>query len=99
MISYSFANGSERKISLPAAEFNKMLNNHLYKVYLYINEKQVEFGYNIQTKQKACFCNGKKVAEAANNQELLKLLNLERKTFEKVYENKLNYILYYRIKR
>ena len=41
----------------------------------------------------------RKVAEAANNQELLKLLKLDRKTFEKVYENKLNYILYYRIRR
>ena len=86
-------------ISCTAAEFNKLLNNHLYKVYLYVNEKQFEFGYDIQTKQKACFYNGTKVAEAANNQELLKLLKLERKTFEKVYENKLNYILYYRIKR
>ena len=86
-------------ISCTAAEFNKLLNNHLYKVYLYVNEKQFEFGYDTQTKQKACFCNGTKVAEAANNQELLKLLKLERKTFEKVYENKLNYILYYRIKR
>ena len=97
MINYS-VNG-ERKISITAAEFNKLLNNHLYKVYLYVNEKQFEFGYDIQTKQKACFCNGKKVAEAVNSQELLKLLKLERKTFEKVYENKLNYILYYRIKR
>ena len=86
-------------ISCTAAEFNKLLNNHLYKVYLYVNEKQFEFGYDIQTKQKACFYNGTKVAEAANNQELLKLLKLERKTFEKVYENKLNYILYYRIRR
>lgn len=99
MINYTFANGREQKISIPAAEFSKLLNNHLYKVYLYINEKQVEFGYDIQTKQKACFCNGKKIAEAANNQELLKLLKLDRKTFEKVYENKLNYILYYRIRR
>lgn len=98
MINNTFAN-SERKIYITAADFIKMLNNHLYKVYLYINEKQVEFGYDTQTKQKACFCNGKKIAEAANNQELLKLLKLERKTFEKVYENKLNYILYYRIKR
>lgn len=86
-------------ISCTAAELNKLLNNHLYKVYLYVNDKQFEFGYDIQTKQKACFCNGTKVAEAASNQELLKLLKLERKTFEKVYENKLNYILYYRIKR
>ncbi len=86
-------------ITCTAAEFNKLLNNHLYKVYLYVNEKQFEFGYDIQTKQKACFYNGTKVAEAANNQELLKLLKLERRTFEKVYENKLNYILYYRIKR
>ena len=98
MINYTFENG-ERKIYITAAEFNKLLNNHLYKVYLYVNDKQFEFGYDIQTKQKACFCNNKKVAEAASNQELLKLLNLERKTFEKVYENKLNYILYYRIKR
>ena len=98
MINYAFENG-ERKIYVTAAEFNKLLNNHLYKVYLYVNEKQFEFGYDIQTKQKACFCNGKKIAEATNNQELLKLLNFERKTFEKVYENKLNYILYYRIKR
>ena len=98
MINYTFENG-ERKIYITAAEFNKLLNNHLYKVYLYVNEKQFEFGYDIQTKQKACFYNGTKVAEAANNQELLKLLKLERKTFEKVYENKLNYILYYRIKR
>ena len=97
MINYS-VNG-ERKISITAAEFNKLLNNHLYKVYLYVNEKQFEFGYDIQTKQKACFCNGKKVAEAVNSQELLKLLKLERKTFEKVYENKLNYVIYYRIKR
>ena len=86
-------------ITCTAAELSKLLNNHLYKVYLYVNDKQFEFGYDIQTKQKACFCNGKKVAEAASNQELLKLLKLERKTFEKVYENKLNYILYYRIKR
>ena len=86
-------------ISCTAAELNKLLNNHLYKVYLYVNDKQFEFGYDIQTKQKACFYNGTKVAEAANNQELLKLLKLERKTFEKVYENKVNYILYYRIKR
>lgn len=86
-------------ISCTAAEFNKLLNNHLYKVYLCINDKLFEFGYDTQTKQKACFCNGTKVAEAANNQELLKLLKLERKTFEKVYENKLNYILYYRIRR
>ena len=86
-------------ITCTAAEFNKLLNNHLYKVYLYVNDKQFEFGYDTQTKQKACFYNGKKVAEAANNQELLKLLKLERRTFEKVYENKLNYILYYRIKR
>ena len=98
MINYTFENG-ERKIYITAAEFNKLLNNHLYKVYLYVNEKQFEFGYDTQTKQKACFCNGTKVAEAANNQELLKLLKLERKTFEKVYENKLNYILYYRIRR
>ena len=98
MINNTFAN-SERKIYITAAEFNNLLNNHLYKVYLYVNEKQFEFGYDIQTKQKACFCNGTKVAEATNNQELLKLLKLERKTFEKVYENKLNYILYYRIKR
>ena len=98
MINNTFTN-SERKIYITAAELNKLLNNHLYKVYLYVNEKQFEFGYDIQTKQKACFCNGKKIAEATNNQELLKLLNLERKTFEKVYENKLNYILYYRIKR
>ena len=98
MINYTFENG-ERKIYITAAEFNKLLNNHLYKVYLYVNEKQFEFGYDTQTKQKACFYNGTKVAEAANNQELLKLLKLERKTFEKVYENKLNYILYYRIKR
>ena len=86
-------------ITCTAAEFNKLLNNHFYKVHLYVNDKQFEFGYDIQTKQKACFCNNKKVAEAANNQELLKLLKLERKTFEKIYENKLNYILYYRIKR
>lgn len=86
-------------ISCTAAEFNKLLNNHLYKVYLYVNEKQFEFGYDTQTKQKACFYNGTKVAEAANNQELLKLLKLERRTFEKVYENKSNYIVYYRIKR
>lgn len=98
MINHTFVNG-ERKIYITAAVLSQLLNNHLYKVYLYVNEKQFEFGYDIQTKQKACFCNGKKVAEAANNQELLKLLNLERKTFEKVYENKLNYILYYRIKR
>lgn len=98
MINYTFENG-ERKIYITAAEFNKLLNNHLYKVYLYVNEKQFEFGYDIQTKQKACFYNGTKVAEAANNQELLKLLKLDRRTFEKVYENKLNYILYYRIKR
>lgn len=98
MINYTFENG-ERKIYITAAEFNKLLNNHLYKVYLYVNEKQFEFGYDIQTKQKACFYNGTKVAEAANNQELLKLLKLERRTFEKVYENKSNYIVYYRIKR
>lgn len=98
MINYTSVNG-ERKIYITAAEFNKLLNNHLYKVYLYVNEKQFEFGYDIQTKQKACFYNGTKVAEAANNQELLKLLKLDRRTFEKVYENKLNYILYYRIKR
>lgn len=98
MINYAFENG-ERKIYVTAAELNKLLNNHLYKVYLYVNDKQFEFGYDIQTKQKACFCNNKKVAEAINNQELLKLLKLERRTFEKVYENKLNYILYYRIKR
>ena len=98
MINHTFVNG-ERKIYITAAVLSQLLNNHLYKVYLYVNDKQFEFGYDIQTKQKACFCNGTKVAEAANNQELLKLLNLERKTFEKVYENKLNYILYYRIKR
>lgn len=98
MTNYTSANG-ERKIYITAAEFNKLLNNHLYKVCLYVNDKQFEFGYDTQTKQKACFCNGKKIAEAPNNQELLKLLKLERKTFEKVYENKLNYILYYRIKR
>ena len=98
MINHTFVNG-ERKIYITAAVLNQLLNNHLYKVCLYVNEKQFEFGYDIQTKQKACFCNGKKVAEATNNQELLKLLNLERKTFEKVYENKLNYILYYRIRR
>lgn len=98
MINHTFANG-ERKIYITAAVLNQLLNNHLYKVYLYVNEKQFEFGYDTQTKQKACFCNGKKIAEATNNQELLKLLNLERKTFEKVYENKLNYILYYRIRR
>lgn len=86
-------------ISCTAAELNKLLNNHLYKVYLYVNDKQFEFGYDTQTKQKACFYNGTKVAEAANNQELLKLLKLDRKTFEKVYENKSNYIVYYRIKR
>ena len=57
-------------ISCTAAEFNKLLNNHLYKVYLYVNEKQFEFGYDTQTKQKACIGNGTKVAEAANNQEL-----------------------------
>ena len=98
MINHTFVNG-ERKIYITAAELSKLLNNHLYKVYLYVNDKQFEFGYDIQTKQKACFCNGKNVAEAINNQELLKLLKLERKTFEKVYENKLNYILYYRIRR
>ena len=98
MINYAFENG-ERKIYITAAVLSQLLNNHLYKVYLYVNEKQFEFGYDIQTKQKACFCNGKKVAEATNNQELLKLLKLDRKTFEKVYENKLNYILYYRIRR
>ena len=98
MINHTFVNG-ERKIYITAAELSKLLNNHLYKVYLYVNDKQFELGYDIQTKQKACFCNGKKVAEAINNQELLKLLKLDRKTFEKVYENKLNYILYYRIRR
>ena len=98
MINHTFVNG-ERKIYITAAVLSQLLNNHLYKVYLYVNEKQFEFGYDIQTKQKACFCNGKKVAEATNNQELLKLLKLERRTFEKVYENKLNYILYYRIRR
>ena len=98
MINHTFVNG-ERKIYITAAVLNQLLNNHLYKVYLYVNEKLFEFGYDIQTKQKACFCNGKKVAEATNNQELLKLLKLDRKTFEKVYENKLNYILYYRIRR
>ena len=98
MINHTFVNG-ERKIYITAAVLNQLLNNHLYKVYLYVNEKQFEFGYDIQTKQKACFCNGKTVAEATSNQELLKLLKLDRKTFEKVYENKLNYILYYRIRR
>lgn len=98
MINHTFVNG-ERKIYITAAVLSQLLNNHLYKVYLYVNEKQFEFGYDTQTKQKACFCNGKKIAEATNNQELLKLLKLERKTFEKVYENKLNYILYYRIRR
>ena len=98
MINHTFVNG-ERKIYITAAVLSQLLNNHLYKVYLYVNDKQFEFGYDIQTKQKACFCNGKKVAEAINNQELLKLLKLDRKTFEKVYENKLNYILYYRIRR
>ena len=98
MINNTLTNG-ERKIYITAAEFNKLLNNHLYKVYLYVNEKQFEFGYDTQTKQKACFCNGKIIADATNNKAVLKLLNLERKTFEKVYENKLNYILYYRIKR
>lgn len=86
-------------ITCTAAVLNQLLNNHLYKVYLYVNEKLFEFGYDIQTKQKACFCNGKKVAEATTTQELLKLLKLDRKTFEKVYENKSNYILYYRIRR
>ena len=98
MINHTFVNG-ERKIYITAAVLSQLLNNHLYKVYLYVNEKQFEFGYDIQTKQKACFCNGKKVAEATNNQELLKLLKLERKTFEKVYENKSNYILCYRVRR
>ena len=98
MINHTFVNG-ERKIYITAAVLNQLLNNHLYKVYLYVNEKLFEFGYDIQTKQKACFCNGKKVAEATTTQELLKLLKLDRKTFEKVYENKLNYILYYRIRR
>ena len=98
MINHTFVNG-ERKIYITAAVLNNLLNNHLYKVYLWINDKLFEFGYDTQTKQKACFYHGKRVAEAANNQELLKLLKLERRTFEKVYENKLNYILYYRIKR